>query len=549
MRSVLLLTYMYIRQRNYNKPKRVALVAFAVSIASLMAMASEKPTQPKLVVGIVVEDLKSDILALLQDNFTPGGFNRLLNHGVYIANADFGGPLDAAAATAMVYTGASPSLNGIPAEEVFDRAQMRGVPVFQDNDYIGNYTSESMSPAALKATTITDEIKVAGGGANFAYAIAPSPSMSLIMAGHAGNCGLWLNDVNESWATTTFYRDVPSCVNTANRLFPMKARIDTMVWSPVYEREKYSILPEHLLFYPFKYTFTKSSGPQRMQQFLLSPKINDEVNRLAIEHINDLKLGEHSTPDMLNIAYTAKQFAPTKNSDGRYELYDQYYRLDRNLQALFNEIDHKVGLKNTLVFLAATPPRPSSRRDDEKWNLPYGEFSSRKALSLLNLYLMAIYGNGEWANAYHNGQIFLNHKLIEDKQLDLSELRSQCAKFLQRMAGVNRAYSLDEIIDASSAHITNIRRNTTFALAGDVKLEIMPGWQIIDDFNKPNVRTEQVVRAAASTAPVFIMGPGVEPHKIELPVDARAIAPTITSLLRIRSPNASTIAPLYLEGQ
>lgn len=549
MRYVLSHTYMYIKQLKYNKTKRVALVAFAVSIASLASLASARAPQPKLVVGIVVEDLKSDILALLQDNFTPGGFNRLFNNGVYIANADFGGQLDATAATAMIYTGAAPSLNGIPSEEVFDRAQMRGIPVFHDAQYIGNYTTETMSPVALKATTITDEIKVAGGGANFAYAIAPSPSLSLIMAGHAGNCGTWLNNANESWATTTYYRDVPSSINTANRLFPLKARIDTMVWNPVYDREKYAILPEHLLFYPFKYTFSKATGPQRTTQFALSPKINDEVNSLAIKHLNDMKLGEHSTPDMLSVAYTAKQFVPTKNSDGRYELYDQYYQLDRNLQALFNEIDQKIGLRNTLVFLAATPPRPSSRRDDEKWNLPYGEFSSRKALSLLNLYLMAIYGNGEWANAYHNGQVFLNHKLIEDKQLNLSELRLQSARFLQRMAGVNRAYSLDEIIDGSSAHVTNLRRNTTFSLAGDIKLEIMPGWQIIDDFNHPNQRTEQVVRAAASTAPIFIMGPGITPHKIELPVDARSLAPTITSLLRIRSPNASTVAPLYLEGQ
>ncbi len=525
------------------------MFALAVSIASMAAMAAEKAPQPKLVVGIIVEDLKSEIIALLQDNFTPGGFNRLFNNSVYIANADFGGPLDATAATAMIYTGAAPALNGIPAEEVFDRTQMRGVPVFKDVHYIGNYTDETMSPVALKVTTIADEIKVAGGGATFAYSIAPSPSLSLIMAGHAGNCGTWLNDVNESWATTTYYREVPSSVNTANRLFPMKARIDTVVWSPVYERDKYAMLPEHLLFYPFKYTFSESDGPERMAQFMSSPKINDEVNKLAIEHISDMRLGEHSAPDMISMAYTVKQFAPTKNTDGRYELFDQYYQLDRNLQALFDEIDRKIGLDNTLVFLAATPPRPTSRRDDEKWNLPYGEFSTRKALSLLNLYLMAIYGNGEWANAYHNGQVFLNHKLIEEKQLDLTKMRDQCAKFLQRMAGVSRAYSLDEIIDGSSVHITNLRRNTTFAVAGDIKIENMPGWQIIDDFNHPNQRTEQVVRAAASTAPVFIMWPGITPHKIELPVDARAIAPTVTSLLRIRSPNASTVAPLYLEGQ
>lgn len=527
-----------------NKPLRKSLLILSASVATTVAAAT--PQQPKLVVGIVVEELQDEYLALLQDNFREGGLKRLMRDGVVIGNVDFGAPIDATAATAIIYTGASTWSNAVPAAEVMQRATLRPGPVFQDMDFMGNYTNQTFSPRALAVTTITDELKIAGGGITQAYSISPNPAMALIMAGHAGDCGLWLNDANESWATTTYYKNIPASLNIQNRLTPLRERIDTMAWTPMFGPDDYSFVPLHLKLTPFKYTY-KQAGPERMRQFRASPKINDEVTNFTIESLKDLSLGKHGGADMISISYTVAPYPYSRNVDNRYETYDAYYQLDRNLDQLFSAIDKSIGLKNTLVFLAATPPAQRTRRDDEKWNIPYGEFSTRKAISLLNLYLMAIYGNGEWAQAYHNGQIYLNHKLIEEKKQSLEEVRRETARFLERMAGVTKAYSLDEIIDSRSTETAPLRAATSLAHAGDVWLQVMPGWQIIDDFNNPKQRTELVERSAAATAPVYILAPNVAARKIEYPVDARAIAPTITSLLRIRSPNAASTAPLALD--
>ncbi|MCC8118497.1 MAG: alkaline phosphatase family protein [Bacteroidales bacterium] len=537
-------------KRINNRPfRRGALVVLAATVATVAAVASSgaKPAgQPKLVVGIIVEELQDEYLALLQDNFREGGLKRLMRDGVVIANVDFGAPIDATASTAIIYTGAPTWVNAIPSAEVMQRATLRPQPVFQDMDYMGNFTNQTLSPRALAVTTITDELKIAGGGITQAYAISPNPSMALIMGGHAGNCALWLNDANESWATTTYYKDVPSTLNVQNRLLPMRERIDTMTWTPMFKPEEYTFVPEHLKLFPFKYTF-RQSGPDRMLQFRSSPKINDEVTNYTIENIKELSLGKHGSADMISLSYTVAPYPYSKNVDNRYETYDAYYQLDRNLDNLFSAIDQTVGLDNTLIFLAATPPAQRTRRDDEKWNLPYGEFSTKKAISLLNLYLIALYGNGEWVNAYHNGQMYLNQKLIEEKKQSLTDLRRETARFLERMAGVTKAYSLDEIIDSRSAETAPLRNATSLAHAGDVWLQVMPGWQIIDDFNNPKQRTELVERSAAASAPVYILAPNVTARKIEYPVDARAIAPTITSLLRIRSPNAASTPPLSLD--
>lgn len=526
------------------------ITCLLASIVATTASAApgQKSTQPKLVVGIMVEDLRSEYLSLLREHFGNDGFNRLLNDGVIIANADYGTSLDPAAATAVIFTGASPSVNGISGAEVFERSTMRPVATLTDGDVMGNFTTQTLSPKGLGVTTITDEVKVAGGGVTYAYAIAPEPNQALIMAGHAGDCGMWLNDANESWATTTFYKNPPTTLSQRNRNRSLHTRIDTTYWKPLLGPEHYVLLPEHVTKYPFKYSFRQYSAPEKMRVFKDTPKVNEEATAFAIDNIKQLGLGTHAGgPDMISVAYTLDPYDYSKTSENRYELLDSYYRLDRNLAELFNTIDQNVGLDNALIFLAATPPTQRSRRDDEKWQLPYGEFSTRKAISLLNLYLIAQHGNGEWVNAYHNGYFYLNSKLVEEKGKDLEAMRLDCARFLERMAGVTKAYSVDEIIDGNTFDTAPLRQNTVISHAGDIRVFVLPGWQIVDDFNIQSNSPEKVERAVAATAPVMILAPNIKAHRIDGVVDARAIAPTVSRLLRIRSPSGAGVPPLNLE--
>ena len=413
---------------------------------------------------------------------------------------------------------------------------------------MGNYTNQNVSPKALQTTTIADEIRIAGDGFTYAYAIAPEPAQAIIMAGHAGNCGIWLNDANENWATTTYYRDTPEALNYRNRSNHLSHRLDTMSWTPAAEEKKYSLLPRHILNGSFHYTFNQN-GPDKIQKFKNSPCFNTEITDFAIDHINQYDLGAHDGPDIISLAYSLEPFAYSKNPDNRYELIDSYYKLDRDLNRLFDVIDKKVGLPNTLVFIAATPAATRSRRDDEKWRIPYGEFSTRKAISLLNLYLIALYGNGNWVEGYHNGEFFLNEALIKQENKSLAEVREQAASLLSQMAGVESAYTLDDVIsNRAGAHLGEAtRRNTCLSTAGDVKIKVMSGWAILDDFNNPSAKPNQVEREQASTAPFMIMAPGLAAKKINYRVDARQIAPTVMRILRIRSPNGASLPPLTLD--
>ena len=202
------------------------------------------------------------------------------------------------------------------------------------------------------------------------------------------------------------------------------------------------------------------------------------------------------------------------------------------------------------MFVVTATPSPTTRRvDTEKWRLPGGVFSTRKAVSLLNMYLMAKYGNGQWVKGYHNGQFFLDAALAEKGGHDIAKMRSEGGAFLARMSGVHNVMTIDELLTGSNDNERSdaMRRNIDPHSCGDLFVDVLPGWELVDDHNDLSKKHADQTVKAVTTSPAFILAPGVKPSRIATPVDARVIAPTVSRLLRIRSPNGSDLPPLNLE--
>lgn len=531
--------------RNTRRPQLPPRLIMSVMAASLVSALIQ--AQPKIAVGIIIDGLRQEHLDLLRTQMGPDGFNRIIQNGVVLENVDYGPGLDVTAAAAVIFTGAAPSVNGIPATYVYDIAAHRRIPVLDDQNTVGNYTTQTFSPKALRTSTLADEARIAGAGVTYAHSIAADPSLAIVMAGHAANSAVWLNDRTANWAGSTFYTDFPAAITNRNRMRPLAARLDTMQWTPGNAARNTHRLPDHLTRYPFRHTFGKSD-PARIDAFKASPMANTEVTDIATEYIRTLALGTHDGTDVLNITYDLKPYPYTKTAENRLELADAYLKLDADIARLLKAVDRQAGPENSIVFIAATPPANTRRRDDEKWNIPAGQFSTRRAISLLNLYLMAIHGNGDWVTAYYDNAFHLNAKLAEEHGTDIKNLREQAADFLKRMSGVERAYTIDAIL-AGNAPVDDregLRRNTVVQHAGDVYIKIQPGWQIADDANGLQQNTPYIAIDALDTAPVYIMAPGLAHDIIQHTVDARRIAPTIAGQMHIRPPNGAALPPLRL---
>lgn len=524
-------------------PISLACVLVA-SMATMTVSAQKSGKRPSLVVGIVIDGLDIDRIYQLKDHFGANGFNRLLAKGVTITDLDYGSRLDDVAATAVIYTGSSPSVNGIPASTMFDQDSRQVRTIFLDKSQIGNFTEETLSPSAIRVSTLGDEIRIDAGGLGSVYSISPDAAQALIAAGHAGNSACWITDDTGKWATTAYYKDMPTVVQSINHRRPLSSRLDTLSWQPSLDGNAYLDLPSYKKIYQFRHSFPRTS-PTRYAAFKTSAPVNREVTDVSSECLKVLGLGKHEPIDMLNITYTVQPYAYSRDADNRAELFDGYVKLDAELDRLFRSIDaNGPGMGNTLVFVAGTPVSNLSQPDDEKWRIPTGEFSPSRAVSLLKMNLMSIYGNGDWVAGYHDRQIFLNRQLIKERGKDLAEMRRESADFLRRMSGVTYAAPIGEIMTAAPSDDSPfpLPKNIDVDTAGDVFLTVSPGWVVLDEDGTGNPRT--VERTTSSMSSAFILCPGVDARTIDTPVDARVVAPTVARLLRIRSPNGSQLAPL-----
>lgn len=522
------------------------LKSVVVGLAGIQSLALAAESRPKLLVGIVVDQLRTDYLEDLKDLLGPGGFKRLMDKGVYIKDVDFVVPgTDAAAATAIIQTGTFPRYNGITGSTILDPSTKTSKSIYNDPAYIGNFTHETYSPSALRVTTLTDELSVAEKGKSRIHVIAPDASQAITLAGHTGNSAFWLNDESGRWSSSTYYNSAPTILTKGNYITPLISRLDTIKWTPLFSGPNYPFVSYNEMNKGFKYTFSRSDK-NVFSLYKKSPFINTEITKAATEYLADLKLGANNDgTDVLNLGYTLAVFPMAGDEDYRYELEDAYLRLDRDLENLFNALDRYAGKDNVMVYLVSTGYFTEPLPADGSYRLPGGTFSVKRALSLLNAYLSAKYGNGAYVDYYSNGHLYLSSKTLEEKQLNINKIAEEARDFLVKMSGVEDAYTMGDLSSPAVKELEAFRLATDPKSSGDVILDFNPGWRVTDDSKFP--AKDEVNNTSVYLSPAFIMGPGINPKVEEETVLATSLAPTIAGKLRIRSPNSASEKPISLK--
>jgi hypothetical protein len=265
------------------------------------------------------------------------------------------------------------------------------------------------------------------------------------------------------------------------------------------------------------------------------------VNRLVNACLSSTSVGRDLVPDMLNLAYYAGNYDHRPISELPMEMQDTYVRLDATLAELLEIIDRKVGLSNTLFYITSTGYTDAQPLDPAQYRIPTGEFHIKRCSALLNLYLAAIYGEGLYVEASHEQELYLNHKLIEQKHLNLTEILERSSEFLVQFSGVKEVYSSHRImLGAWTPELDKVKNGYNKSCSGDLRIEVLPGWTVLRDHSLDT----KVVRNVYTSAPFILMGWAVRPEIIYTPVQIGHIAPTLAHFMRIRAPNASALPPL-----
>ncbi|MDR0865912.1 MAG: alkaline phosphatase family protein [Candidatus Symbiothrix sp.] len=522
----------------HRAPFTVHLCTLLALLASTGLQAQQTVETPKLVVNIVVDQLREDYLRYFSTIFGEKGFKRLMNEALVYHSVEFGFPnVGEAASIAGIYTGTYPYYNGITGDYKYDFSKNREVSIVADDNYLGNYTSDRFSPLALLASTVGDELKIASQGKSEVYAIAPNAAEAILSGGKYANGAFWLDDYNGKWATSTYYKDVPWYIERYNASeaignFPEK------MWAQ--SHTYYTGFPYSTRTTPFAYNFVKTDN-DRYLKIKQTSLINTEVTNVAGKFVEYAGFGGRSAPALLAITYYAGDYkSAPEPEEYSYEIQDIYYRLDKELERLLDLIDRKVGLKNTLVTLTSTgyydsvnilPPGAK----------PTGEFYPNRCTALLNMYLMAIYGQGNWVNTYYNHQIYLNKKLAEEKQINWQDLVRDAAEFVAQFSGVQEVTTAGQWMVDDTGRSAGFRRGMHKKSSGDLFIELQPGWVVI---NEGNPLKKEYVRNNAILSPLFIFGGQIKSEQVYRKIKATEIAPTLSYILRIRAPNACKDLPL-----
>lgn len=513
-------------------------VLFLLLLLTLVSSVSKSAEVPKVVVSIVVDQLRSDYLEKFAHLYGEDGFKKLLNEGRVYTNGYFSHMApDRSSGTASVYAGTTPYYHGITGNRFMERNTLRVVSIVDDQAHVGINTFESSSPANLLVTTLVDELKIATKGHAYVCSIAPERDMAILAGGHAPNAVLWLSEDCGMWASSAYYGGVPAWTRPYNHRSGTRFDWKKMSWEPYYATGVYSYSVYDGIPNEFLYTFRKGDN-DAVRRYKTSACVNDEVTMLAKTCVAGAMFGRKNTTDMLCVGYYAGNYEHSPEWERPIELQDIYCRLDRNISELIDAVEERVGAGNALFVVTSTGYADVHRPDSKLFSLPTGELKMDRCCALLNIYLGALYGKDNYVEGSYLNEIYLNHLLVEKKQLKMTELLDRCTEFLSQVSGVKRVHAsfdlLSGVADTQMCASYNVDRS------GDLILEVAPGWTLVDErwgervyYNRTHV-----------PVPIIFYGSDFDARCDRTPMSVESIAPTIAHILRISAPNACDTRPM-----
>ena len=503
--------------------------------------AQSLPAVPRLVVNITIDQLRTDYMEAFSPLYGSGGFKKLFENSRVYTQAQYpSSRLDRASAVATVSTGATPYDNGIVGIQWLDRETLRPVMAVDDNDCEGVMTLDKYSPRRLAVSTIGDELKVATSGKSIVYAIAPFGEEALFGAGHAADGAFWIDNLTGQWCSSSYYStELPAWVRSFNSGNSLSTKLKNYSWTPSSDIVgNFNYFLSGAVSKPFSHKF---EGTSRYRQFKECGAINDEITNAVLACLNGTQIGADEITDYLSITLHAGNYKNLSGPESPMELQDTYVRIDNALSKVISAVEKKTGANNTLFVITSTGYTNSAAQNLDKYRIPSGTFNISRTSALLNMYLVALFGQGQYVEACHGAEIYLNHKLIEEKQLSLSQILQHCEGFLIDISGIKDVYTSTRLqLGAWTPGISKIRNGYNPKCSGDILLEIAPGWNLIND----NTKEVSYCSEAYVNFPIFLYGYNIKAEKITTPVSVERIAPTLSSCMRIRAPNACSAAPL-----
>lgn len=547
-----------------KKKMRVTTSIFA-AVCGLFSLASLANTssmdKPKLVVGVVVDQMRWDYLYRYYDRYQEDGFKRLLKEGFSSENTNIDYvPTFTAIGHSTLYTGSVPAIHGIAGNDFIIQATGQSMYCTQDDSVQGvggQGKVGQQSPRNLLSSTITDQLKLATNFQSKVIGISIKDRGGILPAGHFANAAYWYDGQSGHWITSTYYmQDLPKWVKSFNK----SGKVDQYYskgWNTLYDIDTYVLSNPDDSPYEGKFAgenkavfprnlkkLKKEGGYDLIKATPFGNSLTLDFAKAAIEAEN---LGDNpnEVTDFLAVSLSSTDYIGHQFGIESVEIEDTYLRLDQDLADFMAYLDNKVGKGNYTLFLSADHGAANNPKyyQDKKGNAGY--FSSSKVRSALNEILQKDFGQENLIISLSNYQVHLDNKLIQAKDLDEMAIRDRIVVELKKVDGIAFVTDMDK---ASSSTIPlqikeRIINGYNLKRSGIIQYILEPQWY--SGTMDGTGTTHGTWGSYDAHIPAVFMGWGVKPGKTARPTNMTDIAPTIAEILKIEVPNGNIGTPIF----
>lgn len=509
--------------------------------------------RPKLVVGLVIDQMRWDYLYRYYERYGDEGFKRLLNEGFSAENTQITYlPTYTACGHASIYTGSVPSINGIAGNDWIIQATGEKMYCTDDNtvESVGTTSKAGkMSPRNLLSSTITDELKLATNFRSKVIGISLKDRGGILPAGHSADAAYWFDDLTGNWITSTYYMpDLPVWVKTFNSNGDVKKYL-SQKWETLYPLSTYTQSsaddsPKYEGSYKgqkspaFPHTFSRGGNGA----FRSTPFANTLTFDFAKSAIQNEQLGKDEITDFLAVSLSSTDYIGHQFGPNSVEVEDMYLRLDRDVAEFLTYLDNSVGKDQYTIFLSAdhgAAHNPTFLNDNK---IPAGTWDSKK--NALNKILSDKYGSDKIVRDIYNYQVHFDYSVLNEKKSDIKSIKEDIINYYKSQADV--AYVLDlknignEPIPESLK--TRIINGYNEKRSGEIQIILNPGFY--QGGKNPTGTTHGTWNPYDTHIPLVFMGWGIKQGKTNRATSMSDVASTIAALLHIQEPNGNIGQPV-----
>ena len=507
--------------------------------------------RPKLVVGIVVDQMRWDYLYRYYDRYdNNGGFKRMLNEGFSCENTFINYiPSYTAIGHTSIFTGSVPAIHGIAGNNWIDQASGKNVYCTDDSTVTGVGTTSAagkMSPRNLLATTVTDELRLATNFGSKVIGVSLKDRASILPAGHNPTGAYWFDDATGNFITSTWYmNELPKWVSDFNAKNE-PAKLTAVPWTTLYPLNTYKQSTVDDVKWEGKFKGeTSTAFPHNLAELYKtdrdvirsSPYGNTLTLNFAKAAIDGNNLGGGTATDFLTINCASTDYVGHQYGPNSIEVEDVYLRLDKELGTFYRYLDQKVGKGNYTVFLTADHGAAHAINFMKEYKMPADFLQLKRITVSLNNALEAQFGADKLVLSNMNYQIHFNNRLIKEKKLDYDAIKKASLKFLREVPELQFVIDIEnigaepipEVIKQMTINGYNNKRS------GTIQIIPYPAW--FEGSPGGTGTTHGTWNPHDTHIPLVWMGWGIKPGKSNREVYMTDIAPTVAALLHIQMPN------------